>query len=63
MQHSYNEEQALADLKRTYYSFKKGYVTLHLPNKLIQEKPFETAKYLKDVIETSNQQIEDLNNK
>src|SRR5262245_10304 len=26
LQHRYNPGQALADLKRTYYSFKKGYV-------------------------------------
>ncbi|MCX6750065.1 MAG: hypothetical protein NTZ83_01265 [Candidatus Pacearchaeota archaeon] len=51
MQHVYNEKQALADLKRTYYSFKKNYVTLHIPNKLIQEKAYETAKYLKMLIE------------
>src|SRR3989344_7336899 len=26
--HNYDHKQALSDLKRTYYSFKKGYLTL-----------------------------------
>ncbi len=59
MQHNYSEKQALADLKRTYHSFKKGYVTLHIPNKLIQEHAYETAKYLKMLIEESEDQLED----
>ncbi|MBI2671571.1 DUF559 domain-containing protein [Candidatus Woesearchaeota archaeon] len=59
MQHNYNEEQALADLKRTYYSFKKGYVTLRIPNKLIQEKAYETAGYIKKFIEASKEQLEE----
>ena len=58
MQHSYSEEQALADLKRTFYSFKKGYVTLRIPNKLIQEKAYETARYIKKFIEASAEQLE-----
>lgn len=58
MQHSYSEEQALADLKRTFYSFKKGYVTLRIPNKLIQEKAYETARYIKKFIEASGEQLE-----
>ena len=58
MQHHYNEKQALADLKRTYYSFKKGYVTLRIPNKLIQEKAYETARYIKKFIEASGEQLE-----
>ena len=31
-QHNLDEKQALADLKRTFYSFKKGFVTLRIPN-------------------------------
>jgi len=38
--HNTRPKQALADLKRTYYSFKKGYFTLRIPNSLV-EKNFE----------------------
>jgi len=57
MQHQYNEKQALADLKRTFHSFKKGFVTLRIPNKLIQEKAYETAGYIKKFIEASEEQL------
>jgi len=59
MQHLYSHKQALADLKRTFYSFRKGYVTLRIPNKLISEKLYETAKYIKKLIDSSNEQLED----
>ena len=59
MQHNYSEKQALADLKRNYYSLKKGYVTLHLPNQLIREKAYETAKFLKRLIEESDDQLQE----
>jgi very-short-patch-repair endonuclease len=32
--HAYDGRQALADLKRTLHSFKKGYTTLRIPNVL-----------------------------
>lgn len=35
LHHNAKPQQALADLKRTYYSFKKGYFTLRIPNSLI----------------------------
>jgi len=34
--HNTKPKQALADLKRTYYSFKKHYFTLRIPNSLIK---------------------------
>ncbi len=58
MQHQYDEKQAIADLKRTFYSFKKNYVTLRIPNKLIDEKCYETAKYIKEFLEASPEQLE-----
>lgn len=61
MQHNYSEKQAIADLKRTFYSFKKGYVTLRIPNKLIQERAYETAGYIKKFIEASAEQLEEEN--
>jgi very-short-patch-repair endonuclease len=57
--HNFSEKQALADLKRTYYSFKKGYVTLRIPNKLIQKNAYETAKYIKKFLESSEEHFED----
>jgi len=59
MHHSFKPKQALADLKRTYYSFKKGYVTLRIPNKLITENLYETAKYIKEMINSSLEQLEE----
>jgi very-short-patch-repair endonuclease len=34
--HNTEPKQALADLKRTFYSFKKGYFTLRIPNSLVE---------------------------
>lgn len=62
-QHNFSEKQALADLKRTYYSFKKGYFTLRIPNKLVQNNAYETAKYIKQLLESSEKQLEDELNK
>lgn len=59
MQHSYDKNQALADLKRTSYSFKKGYMTFRIPNKLIQEDAYATGKYLKKILESSKEQLEE----
>lgn len=44
VQHNKNPKQALSDLMRTYYSFKKGYFTLRIPNSLIGE-------YFKDCVD------------
>src|SRR5688572_8824642 len=45
--HNFNPQQALADLQRTLYSFKKGYLTLRIPNSLVDEIHLEqTADYL-----------------
>jgi very-short-patch-repair endonuclease len=59
MHHAYSHKQALSDLKRTFHSFKKGYVTIRIPNKLIKEKLYETAKFLKKLIEASEEQLEE----
>jgi len=45
-QHNFNSRQALADLQRTYYSFKKGYLTLRIPNSLVRENLEQTADYV-----------------
>jgi hypothetical protein len=36
--HHNNPNQALQDLKRTYYSFKKGFFTIRIPNSLVENK-------------------------
>jgi very-short-patch-repair endonuclease len=49
--HNYDNRQALADLKRTYHSFKRGYFTLRIPNSLMRWNAEETANYITDFLE------------
>jgi very-short-patch-repair endonuclease len=51
--HNTKHEQALTDLKRTYYAFEKGYYTLRIPNSLVKSHPTETAEYVADFVELS----------
>ena len=46
--HNYNTNQALSDLKRTYFSFLKGFYTIRIPNSLVYSDNVleETADYL-----------------
>jgi hypothetical protein len=53
MQHNYSSRQALSDLKRTYYSFKKGYFTLRIPNSLIRDELDDTVDYIIDLLKLS----------
>jgi len=48
--HNYNSAQALADLRRTYYAFKKGYFTLRIPNSLIRNNPIKTTDEIIDIL-------------
>jgi very-short-patch-repair endonuclease len=59
-QHTWNVQQALADLERTYYSFKKGFVTLRIPNVLVHNKETTqlTARFIDKFLRTSEQQLE-----
>ena len=50
IQHNQSSKQALADLKRTYYSFKKGYFTLRIPNSLIGENFKECVDLVLDMV-------------
>ena len=53
--HNYNHQQALSDLKRTFYSFQKGYLTLRIPNSLVEWSIEETADYITEfLIESKN---------
>jgi very-short-patch-repair endonuclease len=50
LQHNFNPRQALSDLHRTYYSFLRGYLTLRIPNRLIEWDIQETADYITDFL-------------
>lgn len=55
--HNYSGRQALADLKRTYYSFLKGYLTLRIPNALIKYHLDETADHIAEMLEINKIRI------
>ena len=46
MHHSFNANQALNDLKRSYNSFKRGYLTLRIPNSLVRNHIEEAANLI-----------------
>ena len=51
--HNSDPKQALADLKRTYFAFKKGYLTLRIPNALIRSNLEEAADYITEFLQES----------
>ena len=56
MHHNFNAKQALTDLKRTYYSFLKGYFTLRIPNSLLRDDDSlqETADWIAAFLNEQN---------
>ena len=58
LQHNYKSKQALADLKRTYYSFLKNWVTLRIPNSLIKNNLDETVNLIIKFLNVSAEQLE-----
>ena len=54
----HNRKQALADLKRTFHSWKKGYVTLRVPNQLVVKNIDETAEYIVKFLKESEAQLD-----
>jgi len=60
-QHNLNPKQALSDLKRTYYSFIKGFVTLRIPNCLVSNPRVleETADFIDEFLQESEGQLEE----
>ena len=58
--HNFKPSQALTDLKRTYYSFKKGYLTLRIPNSLVKSRLDETAKLIIEYLSESNSKYKEL---
>jgi hypothetical protein len=57
--HQKRRKQALADLKRDFHSFRKGYHTLRIPNILVEKELYETAKYLSRLIKAELEELED----
>jgi len=59
--HNLDEKQALADLKRTFYSFKKGFLTLRIPNSLLRDDYTikETADFINEFLNESIDQLEE----
>lgn len=55
----HGEKQALADLKRTYHSFKKGHITLRIPNELVRgENLYDTAGFIMKILRESESQLD-----
>jgi len=44
--HHLNPNQALRDLKRTYYSFRKGFFTVRIPNSLVENRLEDAVEYI-----------------
>jgi len=53
--HNYSNKQALADLKRTYFSFLKGYLTIRIPNSLVYNDYVlaETTDFIVGILQES----------
>jgi len=58
--HHFNNEQALADLKRAFHSFKKGFLTIRIPNSLVRNQNIleKTADYISRFLNESIEQLE-----
>jgi very-short-patch-repair endonuclease len=55
LHHNFNPDQALSDLQRTYYSFLKGFLTLRIPNSLIEWNLENTVDYIVRFLNHNNQ--------
>jgi hypothetical protein len=58
LHHNHSSQQALADLKRTLHSFRRGYYTLRIPNSLVREKLEETADHVARFVVESMKRID-----
>jgi very-short-patch-repair endonuclease len=50
--HNYQARVALQDLKRTFYSLEKGFITIRIPNSLVHRKLPETVDYIDKILKT-----------
>jgi hypothetical protein len=48
--HNFNPKQAMSDLKRTYHSFKEGYLTLRIPNSLAKYHLEDAAELITEFL-------------
>lgn len=55
--HNFHPEQAMSDLKRSFYAFQEGYLTLRIPNSLVKYHLEDTADYITDFLIESRDQI------
>jgi very-short-patch-repair endonuclease len=57
--HNLSTKHALSDLKRTYHSFRKGFVTLRIPNCLVTNSRIlqETADFIDEFLRESEAQV------
>lgn len=57
--HNHDHRQALADLKRTFHSFREGYLTLRIPNSLMgnEKDAQETADYITDFLKLNKKRV------
>ena len=53
----YTHEQALLDMQQSLHSFQKGYLTLRIPNALVNENLEETANSITDFLKLSKLKI------
>ena len=54
---NYKYEQALSDLQRSLHAFRKGYLTLRIPNALVNENLEETANSITNFLKLSKLKI------
>ena len=57
-QHNFNADQAMRDLLRTLLAFKKGYLTLRIPNSLVKYNLEQTADLITEFLRESKEQLE-----
>jgi very-short-patch-repair endonuclease len=58
-QHNFNADQAMADLFRTLHAFKRGYLTLRVPNSLVKYNLERTADLITEFLVESKEQLEE----
>jgi len=56
-QHSFNADQAMRNLLGTLLAFKKGYLTLRIPNSLVKYNLQHTADLITEFLMESKQQV------
>jgi len=53
--HNLDEKQAFKDLMRTYFSLKRGYFTIRIPNSLVKKKLKDTTKFIIYIMDLMDQ--------